>query len=253
MKKLFMLFLALGFLAVQDTYAAEHSNFGTFWNFGKGEPEPWQAYIEWHMKKFSRYVDTSMSRFEQEEMAQLFGEVKYHFDNGLELDGFHNDPNDYLVEKLGESVLGYRKCVQQRRDDLGDCSYKQEKFKVGMLHLARYFVIGYHALPLEEQDISNDYDYGVNGVYHENAGARVFGNIKTVSKSLHNAGIPRTQAEVLANARTMVEKLRDESCVQEDARTEHEKRFKPLETHACLYATLLTKYVKLAQETLCDE
>lgn len=78
MKKIFILLPLLGALVVQNVHSSEHSDFGSFWNFQKGQPKPQEMYIKWHQKMFGKYVDPQLSKFEQEEQALLFGQIKYH-------------------------------------------------------------------------------------------------------------------------------------------------------------------------------
>ncbi len=258
MKQLFMLLLSLSFLIAQNIYASEHSDFGTFWNFQKGKPESQEAYTDFHMKMFGRYGNPELFEFEQEEQALLFGQIKYHFDNGLELDEFHENPHRHTISKMWKALHGYSKCTEKRYNPKRDhtpmhdkeLKCKSAKFHIGMLELAAQFAGGYDRLSPEEKKASASYPYARNGIYHPNAGARIFGDVEKASKSLNKAGISKTETDVLTDSIAMVERFRAESCVKEDAWDEYDREYRPIESHKCVYAGLLKEYVELAQKTL---
>ncbi len=270
----------IGNIVAEDTPQTEkpkHTYLGTFWNFIKGEALPQETFTDYHVEKYERYIDPGLSEFEKAEQAVLFGETRYHFDNALDLRFLHEDPVLYMnhmwLETYGASNE-LHKCHQSVESDLSyAASYREKaceqefiqwhknreeevrwaKFKLDVLDLARKFAICYHQLSKKEQQLSARRIYGKNGIYNSNPGLELLCDVYAVRKTFGIAKIDKDEKAILQDLATTTKNFRDDACKEDDARLSKLSEFARYknpnpQTHTCLYATLLTQYVALAQK-----
>jgi hypothetical protein len=254
MKKIFILGV-LALMATSLLSESQHSNFGSFWNFAEGKEMPQANFRQFHLDKFGKYINQNLSDFKKVELALLFGQIKYHFDNAMRLSDFHANPQKTILSLWRDSLDNYSESIEDfEKPRYREYQSSDDKFLWKMGHIAQCYARSYFELSPEEQTKANKSRYDSNGIHHPYNGAfRILEDTRKVAETFNKADIATTKQEVMYEAQSMMQAFRDSACVRHDAQHEFHKNYGPYLSHECMYAEHMLAYVKAAKELLEEE